>query len=169
MDQSPKYNPNIHHRRSIRLQGYDYSNEGMYFITINTYKMKHVFGSIKDDKMVLNEFGIIADEEWFNLTNLFINIELDVFQVMPNHIHGIIVILTKTENNKKTIGDIVGAYKSLVSNKCLDIYKAKDEVMGKLWHRNFYEHIIRDKDSYHRISEYIINNPANWMNDKFYS
>jgi len=131
--------------------------------------MKHIFGIIEDEKMVLNELGIIANEEWLNLANIFSNIELDEHQVMPNHLHGIVVILHKTDNNKKTIGDIIGAYKSLVSNKCLEIFKAKDEIMGKLWHRNFYEHIILDKDAHYAISEYIIDNPSNWTTDKFYS
>jgi len=63
---------------------------------------------------------------------------------------------------------MVGAYKSLVANGCLEIYKRKNEMMGKLWQRNYYEHIIRNEQSYHRISEYIINNPAKWADDKFY-
>lgn len=67
-----------------------------------------------------------------------------------------------------TIGNIVGAYKSLVANACLEIYKSKNETMGKLWQRNYYEHIIRNEKSYQTISEYIINNPAKWTDDKFY-
>ncbi|MEI8204266.1 MAG: hypothetical protein WCH34_14685, partial [Bacteroidota bacterium] len=67
-----------------------------------------------------------------------------------------------------TIGNIVGAYKSLVVNECLKIFKSNDEIMGKLWQRNFYEHIIRIEQSYQQISNYIINNPANWGNDRFY-
>lgn len=67
-----------------------------------------------------------------------------------------------------TIGNIVGSYKSLVANTCLEIYKSKNDTMGKLWQRNYYEHIIRNEQSYHNISDYIINNPANWKGDKFY-
>ena len=67
-----------------------------------------------------------------------------------------------------TVSDIVGAYKSLVANACLDIYKSKNETMGKLWQRNYYEHIIRDEQSYQSISEYITNNPAKWVGDKFH-
>jgi putative transposase len=72
------------------------------------------------------------------------------------------------------VGDIVGAYKSLVANACLDIFKSKrlgsgaNPIMGKLWHRNYHEHIIRDELSYQRISDYIVNNPAKWRKDKFY-
>lgn len=68
-----------------------------------------------------------------------------------------------------TVGDIVGAYKSLVANGCLDIYKSKNEMLGKFWQRNYYEHIIRDDQSYQRISQYIIDNPAKWNADKFYT
>ncbi|KAA6331893.1 hypothetical protein EZS27_019543 [termite gut metagenome] len=67
-----------------------------------------------------------------------------------------------------TVGNIVGAYKSLVMNRCLEIYKSKNECMGKLWQRNYYEHIIRNERSHQIISEYIANNPVNWKDDKFY-
>jgi len=161
--------------------------------------------------MILNEFGTIAYNEWKKLPERFPNVELDVFQIMPNHIHGIIVltgatILVKTnapvgaglapaQNNTSnevgaglapaqnnalndtgagaspapTVGNIMGAYKSLVANGCLDIYKMKNKTMGKLWQRNFYEHIIRNEKSYQTISNYIINNPSNWKDDKFFS
>ena len=68
-----------------------------------------------------------------------------------------------------TIGDVIGAYKSLVANECLKIFKSKNETMGKLWQRNYYEHIIRNEKSYHTISDYIINNPAKWNEDKFFA
>src|SRR2546426_8450329 len=87
-----KYNPNIHHRRSIRLSGYDYSGAGAYYITICCHDRKHFFGKIVDRKMVLNGFGKIAEQQWNKLPEHFTNIELDEFQIMPNHIHLIIVI-----------------------------------------------------------------------------
>jgi len=194
MNNRPKYNPNIHQRRSIRLKGYDYSQAGMYFITICCQDRICRFGHINvgagiaPAQMVLNEYGQIAYDEWVKLSERFPNFELDVFQIMPNHMHGIIALVGATpavaHNNAvvdndnlagaspahtKTVGDIVGAYKSLVANGCLDIFKTKNETMGKLWQRNYHEHIIRDEQSYHRISEYIINNPENWTDDKFYT
>ena len=308
------YNPQIHHRRSIRLKGYDYTREGLYFITICCHKRVCRFGTVVNGEMKLNEFGMIAYTEWINLAERFGNFELDVFQVMPNHMHGIISlvaparatlavapdtnrnntggagltpapnvidaginmdeaglnmdigiyheadsgakagaaeisgyhmdvenILGKSEKGgdlrdsaraaasddeidvsgsgagagfgmdaksglgesfgesfgesvratargartagegkagegkaegeagkAAAISDIVGAYKSLVANGCLKIFKSRNEIMGKLWHRNYYEHIIRDARAYERISEYIINNPAKWQADKFY-
>jgi len=217
------YNPNIHHRRSIRLKGYDYSQAGAYFITICCKDRKCRFGKIVvgASVMELNECGQIAYDEWLKLSERFSNFELDVFQIMPNHMHGIIVLndivgatLAVAQNavvqnavaqnavaqnavvqnavaqnvpngiialndvgatlavapttTNATIGDIVGAYKSLVANGCLDIYKTKNETMGKLWQRNYYEHIIRNEQSYQTISDYIINNPAKWKDDKFF-
>jgi len=191
------YNSKIHNRRSIRLKGYNYANAGLYFITICCEHRKHRFGKIENDEITLNEFGQIAYGEWVKLANRFINFELDVFQIMPNHMHGIIGVkeFVGAEFNhaqfdidhlvlgqpqelppqfdpdylKKTVGDIVGAYKSLVANECLQICKLKNETMGKLWQRNYYEHIIRDEKAYQNISDYIINNPSKWSNDKFSS
>jgi putative transposase len=196
-----KYNPNIHHRRSIRLKGYDYSQAGLYFVTICCQDRICRFGEIKNGEMFLNEYGEIAYNEWIKLTERFTNFELDVFQIMPNHMHGIIALvgagftpaldndgqpeigqndgpseigndvgqpdIRATARVDPKVSDIMGAYKSLVANGCLGIYKSKNEIMGKLWQRNYWEHIIRDEQSYQRISEYIINNPAKWADDKF--
>ena len=86
------YNPKIHHRRSIRLKGYDYSQAGAYFITICCQDRECRFGKIENDEMILNEYGNIAYNEWAKLPERFMNFELDVFQIMPNHMHGIIVL-----------------------------------------------------------------------------
>jgi len=199
------YNPNIHHRRSIRLKGYDYSQAGLYFITICCENRECRFGEIVENEMILNECGMVANNEWVKLSDRFANFELDVFQIMPNHMHGIIVLNNvgagftpaqndgivqngNTQNEIKndddiragaspapTVSDIVGAYKSLVANGCLDIWKSKwagvnpAPTMGKLWQRNYHEHIIRNEQSYQTISNYIINNPTKWNEDKFYN
>jgi REP element-mobilizing transposase RayT len=152
---------------------------------------------VKNGEMILNELGIIAYNEWIKLTERFMNFELDVFQIMPNHIHGIISLTTVgsrlaldllyegqpqglpqpetqglpqqlVQQGKSSISDIVGAYKSIVANGCLEIYKSRDEIMGKFWQRNYYEHIIRNDLAYYNISEYIINNPLKWEEDRFY-
>ena len=188
------YNPKIHHRRSIRLSGYDYSQEGAYFITICCQDKVCRFGTVENDKMMLNECGLIAANEWIALPNRFINIEVDVFQIMPNHIHGIIIVkdvgatlavaqsfmgetayagqpqgIAPTQVVHGTIPAIIGAYKSLVSNGCLKIYKSKNKPMGKLWQRNYYEHIIRNEQSYRTISQYVTDNPAKWAFDKLFT
>lgn len=187
-----------YNRRSIRLRGYDYSQEGCYFVTICCQDKIHRFGTIAEKKMMLNEYGKIAFTQWYKLQDRFINVQVDVFQIMPNHIHGIIVLinpvgvgLAPTQNtqltiqqpnmsiraevnpaptniqNHNTIGDIVGTYKSLVAYECLKIYKTNHQTMGKLWQRNYYEHIIRDEQSYYAIAEYIENNPSNWDTDEY--
>lgn len=201
MNSKPQYNPGIHHRRSIRLKGYDYSQAGLYFITICCQDRACRFGKIENGAMILNEYGMIACNEWIKLQERFVNLKMDVFQIMPNHMHGIIALhtvgatLAVAPNDNAvvpndnavvpndnvntragaspaptgTVPDIVGAYKSLVANGCLEIYKSKNEIMGKLWQRNFYEHIIRNEQSYNTISNYIVNNPSNWKGDKFYT
>jgi REP element-mobilizing transposase RayT len=190
-----RYNPEIHKRKSIRMKGYDYSQAGLYFITICCDGRFCRFGNIENNEMILNEYGIIAYNEWGKLSERFFNFELDVFQIMPNHMHGIIVlnnvgagftpdlndVIDKNDaqvidadiragaSPAPTITDIVGAYKSLVAKGCLGIYKFRNETMGKIWQRNYYEHIIRNEQSYNTISNYIINNPAQWQADKFYT
>ena len=205
------FNPHIHHRRSIRLKGYDYSQAGAYFITICCHDGECRFGKIiHPGQMELNAYGIIAYNEWIKLSDRFSNFKSDVFQIMPNHIHAII-ILKGNENQSPqvgvtlavtplgttesidpvvtptvtpllttpkmeratarvapTVGNIVGAYKSLVAKACLEVYKSNNGDMGKLWQRNFHEHIIRNEESYQNIADYIISNPVNWTEDKFY-
>jgi putative transposase len=177
------YNPAIHNRRSIRLRGYDYSQSGLYFITVCCHERTPRFGEIVNGEMILNEMGSIAHEQWVKLAERFVNFELDVFQIMPDHIHVIIsltvgaTLAVAPDNNlvvpdllgqpqglslQPTIGSIMGAYKSIVSNECLKIYKSKNQCMGKLWQRNYYEHIIRSYESYVDISNYIIDNPKKW-------
>lgn len=149
-----KYNPYIHHRRSVRLKGYDYSQAGLYFITICYQDRICRFGHIENGEMILNAYGKIAYDEWSKLPERFPNFEMDVFQIMPNHMHGIIllnetvVVGATLAVAPTTVSDIVGAYKSLVANGCMHIYKMINEMMGKLWYRNYYEHIIRNEQSF---------------------
>jgi len=85
-----KYNPNIHHRRSIRLKGYDYSQAGLYFITICTQNQLCLFGEIKNEEMILNDAGKMIEHQWQNLICRFNGIQLHKFITMPNHFHGIV-------------------------------------------------------------------------------
>ena len=96
-----KFNLKKHHRRSIRLKGYDYSQAGAYFITICCKDMKCLFGKIENGEMILGEFGQIAFDEWIKLAERFANFESDVFQIMPNHLHGILVIKEIGINSEK--------------------------------------------------------------------
>jgi putative transposase len=175
-----KYNPEKHHRRSIRLKGYDYTRSGGYFITICTHQKSCLFAAIANKQLVLNRFGHLASECWQAIPQHFPGVELDEFIVMPNHIHGILIMT----NNRQamalpnpyqgkfgkpipgSISIIIGSFKSAVS-KQINILRNSKGVL--VWQRNYYEHIIRDDESLNRIRNYIINNPLAWKNDKLYS
>ncbi len=181
-----KYNPDIHHRRSIRLKGYDYSQAGLYFITICTQNRLCLFGEIENGGMQINDAGIMIEHQWQELIYRFDNIKLHEFIVMPNHFHGIIefvgVPLVGTQNVEQpstmgqpqgiapTVGDMVGAFKSLTTNEYIRGVKNNDwsRFNKKLWQRNYYEHIIRDEKSCYQILEYVQTNPLKWQDDKYY-
>ena len=180
-----KYNPDIHHRRSIRLKGYDYSQAGLYFITICTQNQSCLFGEIKNGEMVLNDAGKMVEHQWQELICRFDNIKLHEFIVLPNHFHGIVelvgVPLVGTQNVGQpqmgqpqgiapTVGNVVGAFKSLSTNEYIRNVKQNNwrTFDNKLWQRNYYEHIIRDEKSYYQILEYIQNNALKWQDDKYY-
>ena len=168
---SSNYNPEIHHRRSIRLKGYDYSSQGAYFVTLCCENRQHRFGEISESQMELTHCGQIATEWMENLPTKFPTIEIDEYIIMPDHIHAIISIRTGNprgcpEENPPTIGQIIGAYKSLVANDCLKWHKERNLQMGKLWQRNYYEHIIRDEQAYENIRNYIKTNPEHSSTDR---
>jgi len=153
------YNPNIHHRRSIRLVGYDYSQSGAYFITICTPNRECIFGEIVDRVMNYNELGNIARSYWQNLARHHPNIAIDEWIVMPNHLHGIIII----HESSKPISEIIRGFKTFSARP---INKYLDRKGYPLWQRNYYEHIIRSEDELNNVRQYMINNPTNWDTDK---
>ena len=198
------YDPKIHHRRSIRLKGYDYSQEGAYFLTICTYRKEMLFGTIVNEEMRLNDTGEQALQCWNAIPGHFPNVELDAFVIMPNHIHGIIVIVgannhspinpgdisvgaknfsplqsnTHPAGTSQTVGSIVRGFKigltkwirnpddnDLYGRKIFCPYVYGPKMSGPVWHRNFYEHIIRDEPELFRIRKYIVENPAKWYWD----
>jgi REP element-mobilizing transposase RayT len=178
------YNPDIHHRKSIRLKEYDYSQEGLYFITICTQNREHLFGEIVDNNDVgagfsrpnINQIhktkiGKIIENEIINLPNKYKNIKCDEYVIMPNHIHFIIEIMENIkgrEDPAPTIGNIVGYFKFITTKLYNEILEIKNEKYLKLWQRNYYENIIRNEKQYIMVSEYIKNNPLKWTDDKYY-
>jgi len=179
------YDPKIHHRRSIRLKEYDYSLDGMYFVTICVQDKQCLFGKIVDNEMILNKNGQIVKMIWNELPHHYNHVELGEFVIMPNHIHGIIIISNalvgagfkpahdveagfKPAPTKANHGlsEIVRALKTFSARKINELHNARGK---QLWQRNYYEHIIRNAKSYQYIANYIINNPANWKDDSFYS
>lgn len=175
-----KYNPQIHHRHSIRLKGYDYSQEGLYFITLCLQNREDLFGEIKDGKMKLNQFGKIIEKEWLKTEEIRKNITLEDFIIMPNHFHAIIRInySIKDKNTKSgkfqspsnNIGAIIRGFKGATTKK-INILRISTGVLQyaptkSIWQRNYWEHIIRDQKAFDNISRYIKNNPKNWKTDK---
>lgn len=159
-------NPDKHHRRSIRLKGYDYSQTGLYFITICTHNRAYLFGDVANGEMIANDAGRMIADEWLKLPDRFKNLVLHQYAVMPNHFHAIMEIAGIATANK-TIGDMIGAFESISTVEYIRGVKTNDwqPFDRKLWQRNYWEHIIRDEMSYFKISEYITTNPANWDND----
>jgi putative transposase len=200
-----QYNPNKHHRKSIRLKGYDYSQVGLYFITICCQNRLHLFGNVINKQMILNDAGKMIEKWYIELENKFPNIQCHEMIVMPNHIHFIIenvgsvgadlrvcpnnsdlsetkkseTDLSETKKSvSETLGEHVGSplhrviqwFKTMSTNEYIRGVKNNNWVPfdGKLWQRNYWEHVIRNDNSYQKISEYIINNPSKWNEDTFY-
>ena len=165
----------IKNRQSIRLKNYDYSKSGLYFVTICTENRECLFGDIVDGKMVLNDVGNMIQKLWNKITERFNMVELDEFVIMPNHIHGIVIIvgagLVPARGERATtrvaptiihtIGDIIGAFKSLTTHEYITGVKYNEwkPFNKRLWQRNYYEHIIRNENELIKIREYIKLNP----------
>jgi putative transposase len=192
-----RYNPEVHHRRSIRYQGYDYSQTGSYFLTLCCHGHQCLFGYVANGIMVLNKYGMIAREEWIKSSEIRQEIRLHEFVVMPNHIHGIVEIIDAGVgapgwSPKKHWGDqpvarnkdegdqpvaptgpqstSVGAMiGGYKSSVTTKINKIRNMQGEPVWQRNFYDHVIRNEESLQNIRNYIRNNPANWSSDKFYN
>ncbi len=177
------YNPDIHNRRSIRLKGYDYSQAGAYFVTICVQKRECLFGQIADREMALNDAGRMVERWWDELNNKFPQSETDEYMIMPNHFHGIIVTVgadlrvcpNQTGAHQQTgahagapLPKIVQWFKTMTTNEYIRGVKKHHwpSFPGKLWQRNYYEHIVRDEIELHRIREYIVNNPLQWELDR---
>ena len=156
-------------RKDIRLKNYDYSQEGYYFITICAKDRKELFGKIvgadapvcPQPVMKANEIGKIACECWNKINDVYNNVRTDCFCLMPNHIHGIIVI-SGGGQGRPPLHKIIQGYKSVSTRMCFK-YDIKN-----IWQRNYYEHIIHNEMEYQRISKYIENNPWKWINDRYY-
>ena len=169
-----KYNPKIHHRHSIRLPEYDYSQDGWYYRTLCVLGNKCLFGKFADGRIQLYQYGRIVDNCWKWLAQQYSYVHLDEYVVMPNHLHGIIIIrrncgdgsrTAPTENmpKYKPLSRLVGVFKT-VSTKQVNIIR---KIPGrKLWQRNYYEHIIRNEEELNHIRRYITENPVNWRTDE---
>jgi putative transposase len=174
-----------HHRRSIRLLTYDYGRAGAYFVTICTNKRECLLGQVADSAVLLNALGDIAVDEWLRIASVRDGVSLDAFVVMPNHLHGIIII---THGNVDTpsigrgdpagrpykpnracgpapgsVGAIVGQFKAAATKR---INVLRQTPGASVWQRNYYEHVVRDEGELNHIRQYITDNPASWDTDE---
>jgi len=181
------FDPKIHHRRSIRLKGYDYRQAGGYFVTMVTQGREMLFGNVVNGEMVLTDFGKIIAETWQWLETQYPYVALGKWVVMPNHFHGIILIVDDVDDfpmdrdglrgdrggsrsaptptggvKRKPLGRLIGAFKT-VSTKNINLARKTEGCV--VWQRNFYEHIIRNDAEADRIARYIESNPAQWNED----
>ena len=168
------YDPQKHHRRSTRLQGYDYSRVWAYFVTLCTQDRQCLFGEVVDGDMRLNDWGQIVADTWEWLATQYAHVELDGWIVMPNNVHGIIVIhndgcrggsrtAPTRPATRKPLGRLIGAFKTVSTQR---INELRGSPGMPVWQRNYYEHIIRSEESLSRIRQYILNNPARWAFDR---
>jgi REP element-mobilizing transposase RayT len=183
------FNPDIHHRNSIRLRTFDYRSAGAYFITICTFQKEPILAEIKNGETRLTALGEVVQQCWDEIPQHFPNVELDVFVVMPNHLHAIFMInepvgathaspdnATSSDTNrarhasplhqsgppKRSIGAIIGSFKSACTKR---INELRDTPGLPVWQRNYHERIIRNDEEIHALRDYIRNNPARWEED----
>lgn len=166
-------------RQSIRLKNYDYAHAGHYYVTICTHNRQCLFGTIKNGKILLNKSGKIIVDIWQSLPKHH-PVELDTFQIMPNHMHSVIQIVGATRGSPAiatvrskpqtggsrpapTLGTIIGLFKSECTKK---IRRAMENPHINVWQRNYYEHVIRNQKSLNKIRQYISTNPSMWSHDR---
>jgi putative transposase len=174
-----KHDPDRHHRRSIRLKDYNYSQEGAYFVTICTHERECLFGELHEGEMQLNAPGTMVVNALERLNQRFPEVKIDAYTVMPNHIHGIICLvgaplvgaldhdIGSTTRVAPTLGDVVGAFKSITADEYIHGVKMPAWVPFpcRPWQRNYYEHEIRNEKALNAIRSYIKANPSQWEND----
>ena len=177
------FDPKEHRRRSIRLGGYDYSQVGEYFVTLCTYQMRSLFGEVKNGRMYLNRLGQIVESEWRKTALLRSEIDLGDFGVMPNHLHGLVVITMSRQEKtlavpvgrgahgraplrrqSRGLGALIAGFKSATTRH---INQTRSTLGSAVWQRNYYEHIIRDEEDSARIRYYILMNPMLWRLDRY--
>ena len=157
-------------RKHPRLDHYDYSSLGAYFVTVCTQNRRCLLSRIVGRGLAPAEiqytaYGQIAKDQLWLLEQRFPSLKIDQYVIMPNHIHMILVLEEAAGvNPRPTITNIVCAYKSLVTRQCMLL-----QPIDKLFQTSFYEHVIRGREDYNEIAEYIVNNPKKWELDSLYS
>jgi putative transposase len=166
--------PGTHHRRSIRLPAYDYTQAGAYFVTLVTHACECLFGQIIDSEMRPNVLCEVVVKEWRRTGEIRREVVPDLFVVMPNHIHGILIIGDRSvvgahgraplqlHRPARSLGSFVAGFKSAVTRR---INEMRGTPGLPVWQRNYHEHVIRNEEDLDRIRQYIVENPARWDED----
>jgi putative transposase len=167
-----RYDPDRHHRRSLRLKGYDYSGTGTYFVTVVARDRECLFGEVAGGHMCLNAAGLVIQSACAALPAYYQHVALDISVVMPNHVHFILALLPTAlgdprDRGAASLGDVVGRFKSITTKRYIDAVRsaAWPPFRGRLWQRNYFERVVRDEGTLARLREYIANNPMHWEND----
>jgi REP element-mobilizing transposase RayT len=162
-----RFDPQRHHRRSIRLQGYDYRQAGAYFLTICPQDRGCWLGAIDQGTVTWTDAGQIVDQCWEQLPGHYPHVELDTWIVMPNHLHGILVVTAPQASVQPvpTLGQMVAFFKYQSTKR---INTARGTPGIRVWQRNYYEHIIRNEASLERLRDYIVTNPLRWEQDQLH-
>ncbi|MFQ6029859.1 MAG: transposase, partial [Dehalococcoidia bacterium] len=164
-----------HHRRSVHLPGFDYAQPGAYFVTICAQGHQCVFGEVVDGEMRLSRVGLLVQEEWLRIADIRTRVHLNAFQVMPNHLHGIVIITSMPptvgahlrsplHRAPKSLSSVVTGFKSAATKRVNELRRTPGQ---PLWQRNYHEHIIRNEPDLNLIGDNIVNNPAHWEHDTF--
>jgi len=165
---------NLPRRKIIRLKGYNYSQPGAYFITVCTKDRMHLYGEVDGEEMLVNRIGQIVEGCWNELPDHYPNVQLDEFAVMPNHVHGIIILLDHTVGAtsrrpeigagrlRPYLGNVVAYFKYQSTKRINEFHNTPG---ATVWQRGYFDHIIRDERSLTRIREYIASNPQRWSLD----
>jgi putative transposase len=162
---------------SSRLKDWDYSNDAAYFVTICVHDMKNYFGKVKEDKVELSLMGKIVDEEWLRTGKMRSNIILDEYNIMPNHFHGIIMIMNDntvethrmrlddsfTDARRASLPNIIKGFKSACTSRIHDLGYTDFK-----WQSRYHDHIIRNEKELFNVRQYIMNNPLKWTFDEYY-
>jgi putative transposase len=150
----------VRSRRAPRLSGFDYSAEGAYFLTICAHRRQQVFARCEDDELRITSAGRVLERCWAEIPNHFPSVEVDVFVVMPNHVHGVLCLVGV--DRVATLPVVVGSLKSAAAG---EINALRGTPGARVWQRGYHERIVRDEDELEAIRRYVLDNPAAWSAD----
>lgn len=164
------YDPQRHHRRSIRLRGHDYATSGAYFVTICVLGRERILGKVVEGSVRLSLFGAMAEDVWRSMPRHFPRATLDAFVVMPDHIHALVVLAGDPAPAGHSAGpphgtrpaSIPAIVQNMKSVSARRINRARGTPDRRVWQEDYYEHIVRDEGDMDRIRRYIAANPARW-------